>query len=136
MIFIVFNLLSKQNKDYILCGDLNSRSEAIGCAGTNSNGTILERILLEHDCFIINNNEHTYVSFKNFGNYSENLDLAIGSSSMFTKINSFEVLQDEDLTSDHVPFLLELKCANNRRKQIPNEVPSTKSYNYNKRNWD
>ena len=51
--------------------------------------------------------QHTYFRFN--GTSSDILDLVISSASLFDRIAKFSVLEDEDLTSDYLPIVLELK---------------------------
>ena len=85
-------------KNFLLLGDLNSKSRTLGCKKTDSNGKILENILLNSD-LVFNDNCSTYNSFSDTG-YSEILDLVIGSNSLIGSISNFTVLE-ENLTSDH-----------------------------------
>lgn len=131
----VFHILSKQKNNFIVLGDLNSKSDALGCVGTNKNGSILEKIICEHDCLIINNNDHTYFSFRTASNFSDKIDFAIISAGLYNQFNTFSVLKEEDMTSDHVPILVELKC---EKKKFLNQSDETllMSFNFNKANWN
>ena len=46
-------------------GDFNAKSSAYGCKHDNSNGSILENILCNNDCIIIESNDHTYYNYRN-----------------------------------------------------------------------
>jgi hypothetical protein len=85
-----------------LVGDLNAKSECIGCKTSNQSGKVLDNLILLPELNIINNKDHTYFRFKS--NYSELLDLAICSSEINSKISNFEVLTDQCMGSDHCPI--------------------------------
>jgi len=73
---VVFKTMSEANFNYIICGDLNSKSHSIGCLNAeNANGKLLEKILINHNGQVINNNEPTY--YHPGSDYREILDLFI-----------------------------------------------------------
>ena len=74
-------------KNYIICGDLNSKNISFGCKESNKNGEILYDFLVSSRAIILNNKEPTF--FRDYANYTEILDLFICSSSMFKTIKSF-----------------------------------------------
>ena len=88
--------------EFLLVGDLNAKSECIGCKTSNQSGKVLDNLILLPEFNIINNKDHTYFKFKS--NYSELLDLAICSSEINSKISNFEVLTDQCMGSDHCPI--------------------------------
>jgi hypothetical protein len=133
---MVFNLLSQQNKEFIILGDLNSKSTALGCAGSNPNGLILEKIICENDCVILNNNDHTYFSFRDFNGCSDKLDLLISSSTLYSKVANFTVLKEEDMTSDHVSIKIVLITSKRPRLIVKDSSSSDEKFNYNKANWE
>jgi exonuclease III len=130
----IFTILSKIKKEYIIIGDLNAKNSSYGCLQNNSNGLILEEIIYNHDCIIVNNNEHTYYNFRNEKCFSDKLDLAICSANVYNDIINFEVLLNEDMTSDHVPIVVELKTDKSKTITIEHNNKS-QIYNFNKANW-
>ena len=96
----IFNKLSQAKITFIMMGDLNSKTKSIGCIQDNSNGSILEKIISNNDCIILENNEHTYFNFRKDKNFSDKLDLAICSSALLNKIKNLVVFKNDDMTSD------------------------------------
>ncbi len=83
----------------------------------------------------MNNNDHTYYNFRNGKCFSDKLDLAICSSNIYNEIINFEVLLNEDMTSDHIPIVVELKM--DKKQIFTRENDNTnKIYNFNKANWE
>jgi exonuclease III len=58
-----FSYLEQTYENVILMGDLNSKTLSIGCKKENSNGKVLEEILLDTNFIICNNYEHTHQPF-------------------------------------------------------------------------
>ena len=91
----------------------------------------MEEIIYNHDCIIVNNDEHTYYNFRNDKSFSDKLDLAIWSSNIYNDIINFEVLLTVDMTSDHMTLVIELNMQNITREQnYRSEI-----YNFNRANW-
>lgn len=68
----LFKQIEEKTKNYIICGDLNSRSCAIGCVGTNQKGDTLLEILAEHECHVYNAfSPPTYTKTQQKNNYEE-----------------------------------------------------------------
>ena len=131
----IFIILAKHKKNFLIIGDLNAKLTATGCKQQNSNGDVLEKILCEHDCIVLNNKIPTYHSFT--GTSSDILDLAISSSSCFESLVKFEVLSNDEMTSDHAPVVLEFQtnCKGDQTgSKMTNNWPKT--FNFNKANWD
>ena len=77
----VFDDIERMFENYIICGDLNSKSFVFNCKSENSNGNILEDIIINNNCQIINDGIfsptfHTVTANKN---YHELLDFFVGS---------------------------------------------------------
>ncbi len=100
----IFKILSNSNKDVILLGDLNAKSTASGGTSYNKNGEILDNVLFNHNLICINDREHTYYNFN--GKSSDILDYCICSPSLFKNLESFKVLENHDMKSDHMPLLV------------------------------
>jgi len=92
----LFATMNNSNLDYIICGDLNAKSAA------SKNGEILDSIIANYNCQIINNNQHTF--HRIYNDYTQILDLIICSPAPTCKLISFEVLTEQELTSDHYPI--------------------------------
>ena len=101
---VVFKTMSDANFNYIICGDLNSKTRSIGCLNTeNANGKLLEKILINYNGQVINNNEPTY--FHPGSGYREILDLFICSPLLASTLHSFHVFKDSLLpVVDHEPI--------------------------------
>lgn len=77
--------ITKLNANVIICGDLNSRSLNLGCKGSNTNGIILEKIILETNLVILNNNQYTFQRI--WSGYTKKLDLFLASPNMARKMD-------------------------------------------------
>ena len=51
--------IQKNYKNIIICGDLNAKNVNLGCKNNNSNGTLLEDLLLNTNLLVVNNADHT-----------------------------------------------------------------------------
>ena len=116
-------------------GDLNAKSTLWGADKNNENGDILDNLILENDCLIVNNKDHTHESFN--GKSKSILDYCIISMKLHDIFEDFSVLKEEDMTSDHFPFIFKLKINNNNSSDNNyRRSRKQKSYNHNKANWD
>ena len=91
----MLDFVNSNFKNYILCGDLNSKNIVFGCKETNKNGEILYDFLVNSRAIVLNNKEPTF--FRDYVNYTEILDLFICSNSLFNSINDFRVCYDFNL---------------------------------------
>ena len=57
----LFSALSRGPQEYLICGDLNSKSESFGCQSSNKNGKILENIIINNNCLIINESDNFFI---------------------------------------------------------------------------
>ena len=69
--------------NYIICGDMNSKSIEIGCKSNNESGLILSDFIVNSNAILLNNNEPTY--FRVHNDYSEILDRFICSSNLYRR---------------------------------------------------
>jgi hypothetical protein len=51
----MFEYIEKTFKNYIICGDLNSKNKAIGCRENNKNGNKLIDFISYNNAIIVNN---------------------------------------------------------------------------------
>ena len=57
----IFENIEEQFENYLICGDFNARSVVLGGIGDNSNGAILEQIVINSNGLILNEgNEPTF----------------------------------------------------------------------------
>jgi hypothetical protein len=75
---------------------LNANSAA------SKNGEILENIIINYNCQIINNKKHTF--HRIYNDYTAQLDLIICSPLPASKLVDFEVLENKEMSSDHYPI--------------------------------
>lgn len=54
----LFDIVHARYENYVICGDLNSKSLSTFCSSTNSNGAILEEILTDCPCQEANDTSH------------------------------------------------------------------------------
>jgi hypothetical protein len=114
----------------VVCGDLNTKSEIMGCKITNNNGKLLENLILESNLFVANDNQQTYHRIHD--NRTDILDRAIISNNMHEKLDEFNVLKDNEVDSDHYPIKITLKFEKKNHK-LQNKANIT--FNYNKADW-
>jgi hypothetical protein len=127
----VFEFIEKNYKNYIICGDFNSKHVDFGCKVTNKNGSILNEIINSSNAVILNKkDEFTY--YRERSGYKEILDLVICSSSLYSCINGCYVDYDLELQSDHIPVKLNFK---NLTAVESEELCDDKHINYAKANW-
>ena len=87
----LFNALYSSEANFILCGDLNAKAKSFGCSNAeNKNGKILENILINTNCQIINEKINTY--HRVYNNYTEMLDLLICSPLPASTLHDYSVL--------------------------------------------
>ena len=130
----VFDILQSEKLEFIIMGDLNARSTLWGADKNNLNGDILDNIILDHNCLIVNNKESTYINFN--GNSKGILDYCIVSTKLYDKFDKFEVLHNEDMTTDHLPCLIIFQLNNNTHNKPRNYTNKIKYYNFKKANWE
>ena len=134
-----FISLENVKSDFVLVGDLNSKTKTIGCKSQDSSGSVLDEVLTDTSIIIFNNKSQTY--FQNRGEvrlqskkeqYTEILDLAMGSPNMADKIRNFEVLNDYQMESDHCPISFSINLSGGGK--LINENTKTR-YNFAKADW-
>ena len=69
------------------------------------------------------------------GKTSSILDYCIISTKLFDTVEDCTVLNEDDMTSDHLPVLLKLKMKRNITNNIKTNSPKIKSYNFDKADW-
>lgn len=73
--------ITAQYSNFIICGDLNTKSKIFGCKTTILNGSILEDIILESHLIVVNNRNPTY--HRTHDNNLDILDWALVSNSLY-----------------------------------------------------
>ena len=117
----LFSALSRGPQEYLICGDLNSKSESFGCQSSNKNGKILENIIINNNCLIINEKAITF--HRTYNNYADLLDLFICSPMFASFLNEYNVLECQELGSDHIPIqaifnVKPLKCEQLKQNEM------------------
>jgi exonuclease III len=132
----LIEIMKSHKLNYLLCGDLNAKSKSLGCRVNNSNGTIFESIMCNNDFIVLNDETPTYYSF-NSSVEDDILDFAICSPSIIDRIFSFEVLSNDEMTSDHCPILIKFNVPTiNNQNNLPNmNSKDDLKFNFNKANW-
>jgi len=132
--------IEKNFQNYIICGDLNSRSKSFGCNGENQNGSILNEFIQNSNVILANNQDITY--FRPHSDYKEILDIILVSKNFHRYCLDFEVKYECSLESDHYPVELKIQPF---YKTTVADVTNTLSkpeekkeaiLNYSKANWD
>lgn len=134
----IFNFVQEKFENYLICGDLNARTRAIGCIGKNNNGNILEDILLSNNCSVINDSSPTFHRHDN--NYHELLDLLIGSSSFLNACESCTLVDQTLLDSDHsaisATFKIKITSSEYFVERPSNVELNNIRLNYTRANWN
>ena len=118
----------------MVIGDLNSNSTTIGCRTNNPSGMILEEILEKEACVLVNNKDPTYHDMRNSDeDYHEILDLCLCSTSVASKVSSFQVQYECDMKSDHCPICVSLKLARYKTRLENSGAPLR--FNFLKTDW-
>ena len=113
--------------------EINELAEALNVTfdeKVNANGKLLEKILINHDGQVINNNEPTY--FQPGSEYKEILDLFICSPLLASTLHSFRVFKDSLLpVVDHEPIeaIFDLTPKKHEDAQPTNKL------DYNQADW-
>ncbi len=99
----IFDFIEKSFENYLICGDLNSKSLSFNCKSENNNGVILEDIIMNNSCQIINagNFSPTFHTITDKTNYHELLDFFIGSPIFAGKLQEYVIENNDILDSDH-----------------------------------
>ncbi|CAF0903604.1 unnamed protein product, partial [Brachionus calyciflorus] len=125
-----FEDISSKFPTFILGGDFNAKAGALGCTtGSNSNGLILEKALLNLNFSLVNDNSPTYFQINR--DYTQVLDLFLCSPNILDKSAEFKVLYEWDMTSDHYPLLLNLDFGFKKNINLSDEL----KFDYLKSNW-
>ena len=131
-----FKLVKEKFKDFIILGDINAHSTLLGDSVSNTNGKILENILMD-GCFIIANDvsQPTYIGFNQ--DKKSVLDVCICSPFLWNKITEFKILSNDNMGSDHLPLFVNFSgsplsktCAANIK--YSGEV----NFKYEKADWE
>ena len=120
----------KQN--FILVGDLNSKTPIVGCKSSNPSGHILEKVLEDSDLMVFNDLSPTFKKFNS--TYEEILDLVIGSSAFSKNISCFSVLEQFNMTSDHYPVMFDLNLSHSNVSG-PTISEEKHKFNFAKADW-
>jgi len=118
------------NKHFILLGDLNAKSNLIGCRGETSSGLKLLEILDSEEIILLNDGSHTYFNFNEKN--SDILDLAICSRSLHLNYDYFYTMSEWGMGSDHVPITVQFSFKKNSFEKTIDSL----NFNYNKADWD
>jgi exonuclease III len=117
----------------LLIGDLNAITSWHKHKNVNTNGRILDNILLNTSLQILNTNrEPTF--FRNTtsdgitSTKSSLLDLAIGTSKAANMLHKYEIIYDCELISDHKPIKLSFKLKNPEFTEQENLTSKKRNY--------
>ena len=118
------DLISQLPRPFLLLGDFNSRSQVWGDTVTNPRGNIIERVILNNEISILNNNDPTHYHIQT-GTHSI-IDLSFCSSQSMLDF-TFNTIKDLH-GSDHYPIALTLQ-----RPTYEHTYPER--YKVEKANW-
>ncbi len=125
-------------QNYIICGDLNSRSKSLGCFGKNQNRSIFNEFLQKSNVILANNQDITY--FRPHSCYKEILDIVLASKNFHRYCLDFEVNYECSLESDHYPVELKIqpftKTSVTYVSYTQTKPEKEAILNYSKANWD
>jgi hypothetical protein len=131
----LFDKIEKNYDNYLVCGDFNSKSLVLNCKNQNQNCTILEEIIINNNCQILNNGntEPTFHIKTMNTDYDELLDFFIGSPLLADSLNDYEIINHPLLASDHSPIQVDFTIGN---KILINESTNKILKNYTKAKWN
>ena len=98
-----FKNIFENNNTTLIAGDLNAKNAEWGCRATNAKGRTLAKVLECQDFTLLAPEEHTHIATGGGG--SDILDIFLAKN-INTLISTPKAIYD--LTSDHLPVLLEL----------------------------
>jgi hypothetical protein len=128
--YALFMKLNRLSENFLIVGDLNSKTPVVGCQSLNSSGRVLEKILMDTELVVFNNNLNTYHQFGS--EYEEILDLIIGSGSLVGNVLDFEVLNDQSLlSSDHFPIKVRISA----KGDLNSSTEAGEKLNFVKADW-
>ena len=130
----VFDILNNKKLEFIIMGDFNAKTTSCGADSNNTNGDILDNIIIDHNCLKVINKQPTHVNFN--GQTSSIIDHCIISTKLHDKFNEFSVLEGEDMTSDHLPCLIIFQLNSNFKKKNIKYTSLFKRFNFKKTNWE
>jgi len=110
----LFRLLLEKRVPFLVGGDLNANNLSLGNSYDNESGKILEKMTLDHDLNILN--DESLTTEKN------RLDLFISSVDLSNKFKNFYVDTSCPVKSDHFPIHIEL----NFNLKIINQIKYSK----------
>ena len=108
--FSLFQTISNLSDNVMFVGDFNSKLEAFGCASKNDSGPILKTIQNKLNLIYLNNDEHTYMDWRN-GN-TDILDMAFITPNLAIHDLQFQI--GVDLGSDHLPIEISIDTTPHR----------------------
>ena len=113
-------------KNFIICGDFNSKNTLWGSNAIDYNGKIIQELIDEHDLYLLNNGTGTHITYSGI---QTPLYLTFVSYNL-ANISNWNV-PNETLGSDH--FLIEIQIYQNRK--IFKENMKSNSWHYKKAKW-
>ena len=108
--FSLFQTISNLSDNVMFVRDFNSKLEAFGCTSKNYSGPILKTIQNKLNLIYLNNDEHTYIDWKN-GN-TDILDMAFITPNLAIHDLQFQI--GVDLGSDHLPIEISIDTTPHR----------------------
>jgi hypothetical protein len=103
--------IQRKYKHVILCGDLNTKSNNLGCKNNNSNGELLDDLIINSNYMTVNNKDATFYRIND--NSRDILDWCLISNNMHKNFKSFEVLKTKERID---------KYKNERKSEIINLI--------------
>ena len=150
-----FEYIESKYKNYLIIGDLNAKSNIFGNEKSNKNGEILERIIFNLNCQIINENyEPTFHIIKNKNvepDFHSFLDLFLGTTIYANNLIEYKIhnecsLNSIQLKQYHSPIEIRVSTNNYISNHIDNNIieknlnsTDVKIYSkrlYDKANWE
>lgn len=126
------NALQESNRQYIICGDFNARSQSWGDKETNERGNQMESIIYSQGLILVNTgDEPTFSRVCQSKIHTSIIDLTIVTASLAAKISNWKVVSDACLATDHRPVTFKLNEHEIRR----NGQKSTFKYHTETGNW-
>jgi len=129
----LFIQIQEKYENYLFCGDFNAKSKIFKCNSENSNGSILESIIMDTNAQIINggNTNPTFHIETINTDYHELLDLFIGSPLLASSFSEYSIINHPLLDSDHSPIQIVFSFGKLKSTIVKKVI----RLNYNKADW-
>lgn len=112
------NIRNKLGLSFVIIGDLNCLHPMWNCNQANKKGKEILTFIKQTHLYVVNVNHYTHINKP--GGHNNNLDLALTSPNLATKID-YHIMKDP-MSSDHLPLLIQLELPVGRKPKVRNPL--------------